>query len=102
MVVIFGASVTEKSNVISMALEKKPWDVVHGDFGSFLATAGISEASALAFIFAVFFSLPCYGTLGAVFAETRSYKWTIGILGYYLAGSLLMGMLAYRIGLMVL
>ena len=99
MVVIFGTAVTGKSNVISIAIEKKPWNVIHGDFGSFLQTAGISQASALAFVFAVFFSLPCYGTLGAIYAETRSYKWTIGILCYYLAGSLLMGILAYHIGL---
>jgi ferrous iron transport protein B len=101
MAVIFGTAVTGKTNVISIAIENKPWDVIHGDFGSFLGSAGISEASALAFVFAVFFSLPCYGTLGAVHAETRSYKWTLGILCYYFAGSVLMGILAYRIGLMV-
>ena len=102
MAVIFGAASTESSNVISIALDKTVMEMIHGDFISFLGAAGISEASALAFIFAVFFSLPCYGTLGAINAETRSYKWTFGILCYYLTVSVLMGILAYRIGLMFL
>jgi ferrous iron transport protein B len=102
MAVIFGATATESSNVISIAIDKTVWNVVHGDFGSFLGAAEVSEAGALAFIFAVFFSLPCYGTLGAIYAETRSYMWTFGILVYYLVGSILMGILAYHIGLMVL
>jgi ferrous iron transport protein B len=61
----------------------------------------ISPASALAFVFAVFFSVPCLGTLGAIYSETRSWKWTVGATAYYTFAALLAGFLAYRVGLMI-
>ncbi|MEA2085077.1 MAG: hypothetical protein U9O82_12745 [Thermodesulfobacteriota bacterium] len=75
--------------------------MVHGDFGSFLAATGVSAASALAFVFAVFFSLPCFATLGMIYAETRSLKWTCGTLLYYFIMSITMGVLAYQAGLLI-
>jgi ferrous iron transport protein B len=63
--------------------------------------AAISPASALAFIFAVFFSIPCLGTLGAISSETKSLKWTMGAAAYYLLATFLFGFLAYRIGLVI-
>ena len=62
----------------------------------------ISPASALAFMFAVFFSVPCLGTLGAIYSETRSLKWTLGATFYYTFAALFAGFLAYRVGLLIL
>ena len=63
--------------------------------------SAISPASALAFIFAVFFSIPCLGTMGAIYSETKSWKWTLGSATYYTLTSFLAGFLAYRIGLLL-
>jgi ferrous iron transport protein B len=61
----------------------------------------VSPAGALAFIFAFFFSIPCIGTVGAVYSETKSWRWTLGSCLYYTVSSLFFGMLAYRIGLLI-
>jgi ferrous iron transport protein B len=69
-----------------------------------IATAiqsSVSPASALAFVFAAFFSVPCLGTLGAIYSETRSWKWTLGATAYYTVAALLAGFLAYRVGLVI-
>jgi ferrous iron transport protein B len=69
-----------------------------------IATAiqsSVSPASALAFVFAAFFSVPCLGTLGAIYSETRSWKWTLGATAYYTATALLAGFLAYQVGLVI-
>jgi ferrous iron transport protein B len=61
----------------------------------------VSPASALAFIFAFFFSIPCLGTVATIYSETKSLKWTLGSSLYYITGSLIMGGLAYRVGLLI-
>ena len=61
----------------------------------------VSPASALAFIFAVFFSIPCIAAVGVVYSETRSLKWTFGIASYYTLMSIIAGIIAYNIGLLI-
>ena len=61
----------------------------------------IGPASALAFIFAFFFSIPCIGTVGTIYSETKSLKWTLGSSLYYTVSSLVIGGLAYRVGLLI-
>lgn len=63
--------------------------------------ASVSPASALAFVFAAFFSVPCLGTIGAIYSESKSWKWTLGATAYYTFTALLAGFLAYRIGLLI-
>ncbi|MGI6257772.1 MAG: ferrous iron transport protein B [Anaerovoracaceae bacterium] len=58
----------------------------------------IGPASALAFIFAVTFNAPCLMAVASTYQETRSLKWTLKILGYYFAVSLLLALMAYHIG----
>jgi ferrous iron transport protein B len=101
MAIIFGAATSESTDLIGFVMDKELWTVVQGDFGSFLAATGVSAASALAFVFAIFFSLPCFATLGMIYAETRSLKWTCGTLLYYFAMSITMGILAYQAGLLL-
>ncbi len=61
----------------------------------------VSPASALAFIFAFFFTIPCVGTIATIYSETKSLKWTIGSSLYYIASSLVFGGIAYRVGLLI-
>ncbi len=37
----------------------------------------------LAFVFALFFSIPCIGTLGTLYAENNSLKWMVIAACYY-------------------
>ncbi len=61
----------------------------------------ISKPSALAFIFAVLFSMPCFATLGAIYYETKSLKWTIGSLAYYTLLSFSWAFIIYHISLSI-
>ncbi len=63
--------------------------------------AGISKAEALAFIYAFFFNLPCLMTIATTRQESHSLKWTLRIVGYYIAVALLMSAIAYRVGLVI-
>ncbi len=60
--------------------------------------SSLSTPSALAFIFAVTFNAPCLMAITSTYQETRSMKWTLRILAYYVASSLIFAFLAYRIG----
>lgn len=103
MAVIFSASTAGDTDLIGIAMDEGLWEYIRsGDFGSFLATTGLTRASALSFIFAVFFSLPCFGTLAAIWAETKSIPVSLGALLYYFTMSIIMGGLAYLFGLIFL
>lgn len=101
MAVIYGAGSSSRTAIEGLYLDQGLMASVQTQLGAFLSTAGISQASALAFLFAIFFSLPCLGTLAAIQAETGSYKWTLGALTYYFLTSLIMGAVAYRVGLLI-
>ena len=82
-----------------------PFFFSHGGYekaalaGTILDT--VSPASALAFIFAFFFSIPCIGTVATIYSETKSLKWTAGSSLYYLLTSFTAAALAYRVGLLI-
>jgi ferrous iron transport protein B len=102
MVVIFSATTVTDTDLVGMAMDQDLWAYIRGgDFGSFIGATGLSRASALSFVFAVYFSLPCVATLGAIFAETRSILITLAAFFYYFSMSIIMGGLAYLAGLMV-
>lgn len=63
--------------------------------------AVISKPEALAFLFAFFFNMPCLMSLAATAQETHSKKWTLAIACYYIAFSLILSGIAYRIGLLI-
>ncbi|MFZ7102494.1 MAG: ferrous iron transport protein B [Peptococcaceae bacterium] len=62
---------------------------------------GISKAEALAFIYAFFFNIPCLMAVASTLQESHSLKWTLRIVGYYIAVALLMSAIAYHIGLLI-
>jgi len=101
MAVIYGAGSTSRTAIEGLYMDQGLMMNIQTQLGAFLTTAGISQASALAFLFAIFFSLPCLGTLAAIHAETGSYKWTMGALAYYFLTSVLMGAAAYQVGLLI-
>ena len=61
----------------------------------------ISPAAALAFLFAITFSIPCMATIAVLYSETRSLKWPAGASVYYTLSSLVAGILAYHAGLLI-
>ena len=61
----------------------------------------VSPAAALAFLFAITFSIPCMATIGVLYSETKSLKWAAGASAYYTLSSLVAGILAYHAGLLI-
>ncbi len=61
--------------------------------------ATISKASALAFIYAFYFNLPCMATIATIRSETNSTRFSLLVAGYYMGLALLIGAVAYRVGL---
>ena len=57
----------------------------------------LTPVSALAFIFSVTFNAPCLMAITSTYQETHSLKWTLRILIYYFATSLILAFLVYRI-----
>lgn len=71
-----------------------------GEVAAGLSTAlltSLTPSAALAFIFAVTFNAPCLMAITSTYQETRSLKWTLRILGYYIATSLILAFLVYHI-----
>ncbi len=59
--------------------------------------SSLTPSAALAFIFAVTFNAPCLMAITSTYQETRSLKWTLRILGYYIATSLFLAFLVYHV-----
>lgn len=99
MAVIYGLNMADGS-ILGVMMD----NIANGDaisasqLGGFIA-GSISQASALAFIFAILFSVPCFATVGIIYSETKSLKWTLGSVVYYTSFSLIWGMIAYQLGL---
>jgi ferrous iron transport protein B len=71
------------------------------NFNTVIAEA-ISKPEALAFIFAVSFTVPCIMAMAATYSENHSLKWTLRIAGYYMAAALVLSALVYRVGALFL
>ena len=65
-------------------------------------SASFSSASALAFLVAQMLFIPCVATLAVIKQETRSWKWTLLDVAFLSALTLIAGIVAYRLALMVL
>jgi ferrous iron transport protein B len=65
-------------------------------FGAVMAEA-ISKPEALAFIFAVSFTVPCIMAMASTYAENHSLKWTLKIAGYYMGIALLLSLVVFRV-----
>jgi ferrous iron transport protein B len=66
------------------------------NFGAVI-TAAISKPEALAFIFAVSFTVPCVMAMASTYSENHSLKWTLRIAGYYVATALLLSLVVFRV-----
>jgi ferrous iron transport protein B len=98
MAVIYGVQVSDGSLVGWMISDSGNTSQITKEVLETTLFDAVSRPSALAFIFAVLFSMPCFATLGAIYYETKSLKWTIGSLLYYTMLSFLWALLAYRVG----
>ncbi|MCG8342394.1 MAG: hypothetical protein MI684_06105, partial [Chlorobiales bacterium] len=96
--VLYGIQI-EEGALTGLMMDNIFPEVGNDAVGRFLA-GNVSRPSALAFIFALLFSIPCYATVGAVYYETKSLKWTAGSVVYYTALSLVWGIAAYHVGLL--
>ncbi len=102
MAVIYGLDMADGSLMgVMMDNIAQGHPVSKAALGNFLAGA-ISRPSALAFIFAMLFSVPCFATVGVIYFETKSLKWTLGSVVYYTLLSVVWGIIAYNIGLLIL
>ena len=63
--------------------------------------SGISKASALAFIFAFYFNVPCLATIAIIHSETHSKRFTALVAIYYFLMALVIAGIVYRIGLII-
>ena len=57
----------------------------------------IPPAEALAFMIAVNFNVPCLMAVSSTYQETHSLKWTLRIVGYYIATALIISCVVYHI-----
>jgi ferrous iron transport protein B len=66
------------------------------NFGAVIADA-VSKPEALAFIFAVSFTVPCVMAMAATYSENHSLKWTLRIAGFYVVMALLLSLIIFRV-----
>jgi ferrous iron transport protein B len=57
----------------------------------------ISKPEALAFIFAVSFTVPCMMAMASTYSENHSLKWTLKIAGHYMGIALLLSLVIFRV-----
>ncbi|MDR1421163.1 MAG: ferrous iron transport protein B [Treponema sp.] len=69
---------------------------VAANLGDVLA-ASISKPEALAFIFAVTFTVPCVMAVASTYSENHSLKWTLKIAVYYVVTALLLSFVIYHV-----
>jgi ferrous iron transport protein B len=62
-----------------------------------IISEAISKPEALAFIFAVSFTVPCMMAMAATYTENHSLKWTLKIAGYYVAVALLLSLVIFHV-----
>jgi ferrous iron transport protein B len=88
------------SSITGLAAVTPGGEHTHNELASILMQS-ISPESALAFLFALTFSIPCSATISVLYTETRSLKWTAGASTYYTLSSLVAGILAYQAALLI-
>jgi ferrous iron transport protein B len=81
-------------NMFETAVSKST--VTGANFGEVIAEA-VSKPEALAFIFAVSFTVPCIMAMASTYSENHSLKWTLRIAGYYVGTALILSLVTFRI-----
>jgi ferrous iron transport protein B len=66
------------------------------NFGAVINEA-VSQPEALAFIFAVSFTVPCVMAVASTYSENHSLKWTLKIAGYYMGTALLLSFVIFHV-----
>jgi ferrous iron transport protein B len=82
--------------VFASTMGAKSQPVAVNNLGEVLS-ASISRPEALAFIFAVSFTVPCMIAMASTYSENHSLKWTLRIAGYYMGLSLVISFLVFHL-----
>ncbi|MBQ9155880.1 MAG: ferrous iron transporter B [Eubacterium sp.] len=69
---------------------------------SAVMSQSISQAEALAFIFACTFNIPCVMALSTTYRESHSLKWTARVAGFYIGGALILSCIVYHVAALFL
>ena len=62
----------------------------------------VSQAEALAFIFACTFNIPCVMALSTTYRESHSFKWTARVALFYIGSALILSCIVYHIAVLFL
>ena len=62
----------------------------------------ISQAEALAFMFAVTFNIPCVMALSTTYRESHSIKFTLKLAAFYFGLALLLSCIVYHVAALIL
>jgi len=69
---------------------------------STIMSNSVSQAEALAFMFAVTFNIPCVMALSTTYRESHSLKWTARVAVFYFGSALLLSCIVYHIAALIL
>ncbi|MBE5872438.1 MAG: ferrous iron transport protein B [Lachnospiraceae bacterium] len=85
-----------QSNVADVAFNASSLGVDKAALSAVM-TQTISQAEALAFMFACTFSVPCLMALSTTYKESHSFAWTAKTAGFYVGASLVLSCIVYHI-----
>jgi len=69
---------------------------------STIMSNSVSQAEALAFMFAVTFNIPCVMALSTTYRESHSLKWTARVAVFYFGSALLLSCIVYHLAALIL
>ena len=99
---VLNAIFVGQSTVVEATFNSKVVGVGDGAVLAQVMSQSISQAEALAFIFACTFSIPCLMALTTTYKESRSFKWTIKIAGFYVGSALVLSCIVYHVAALFL
>ena len=99
---VLNAIFVGQSTVVEATFNSKVVGVGDGAQLASVMSQSISQAEALAFIFACTFSIPCLMALTTTYKESRSFKWTIKIAGFYVGSALVLSCIVYHVAALFL
>jgi len=94
---VLNAIFVGQSTIVEATFNSKVVGVGDGAQLAAVMSQSISQAEALAFIFACTFSIPCIMALTTTYKESRSFKWTAKIAGFYVLSALVLSCIVYHV-----
>ncbi len=98
---VLNAVFVGQSNVADVAFNVSNATVDNGILAQAM-TSTISQAEALALMFACTFNVPCVMALSTTYRESHSFKWTAAVAVFYVLSALLLSCIVYHIAALFL